>query len=52
MIFWHCKSNESFDSNDGYSIRSSSTNDNKFLEYARDFRPYQVPLLEDGLAKF
>lgn len=52
IIFGHCKSNESFDGHDGYSIRSSSTNDNKFLEYARDFRPYQVPLLEDGLAKF
>ena len=52
IIFGHCKSNESFDGHDGYSIRSSSTNNNKLLEYARDFRPYQVPLLEDGLAKF
>jgi hypothetical protein len=52
IIFGHCKSNESFDGHDGYSIRSSSTTNNKLLEYARDFRPYQVPLLEDGLAKF
>lgn len=52
IIFGHCKSNESYDGHDGYSIRSSSTNNNKLLEYARDFRPYQVPLLEDGLAKF